>query len=205
MITGQFKDRMVQVFLLAAVLGFVFAFFQEDLEERTSAFIEPFVAILILVLNVAISVVQEIKVQASVESLKAFQPNITHVLRDGVVQEIDASQLVCGDIVEVGEGQQVPADCRIIKIESTRLSADQSALTGEWQPSAKEEHPVELKGVPQDKTCICFSGCPLTRGRFRGIVSAVVRKRRSERSTRRGRRHRNKRRRCRSAWTSLVT
>jgi magnesium-transporting ATPase (P-type) len=39
--------------------------------------------------------------------------------------------------------------------------------------SAKEEHPVEFKGVPQDKMWICLSGCPLTRGRFQGIVSAV--------------------------------
>jgi magnesium-transporting ATPase (P-type) len=46
-------------------------------------------------------------------------------------------------------------------------------LTGEWQPAAKEEHPAELKGIPQDKMCICFSRCPLTRGRFQGIVSAV--------------------------------
>jgi Ca2+ transporting ATPase len=81
--------------------------------------------------------------------------------------------LVCGDLVEVGEGQQVPVDCRIIKIKSTRLSADQSVLTGESQPSSKEEHPGQLKGVLQVKTCICFSGCPLTRGCFQGIVSAV--------------------------------
>jgi magnesium-transporting ATPase (P-type) len=160
---------MVQVLLFAVVLGFVFAFFEEDPEERTSAFIEPFVIILILALNAVISVVQEIKAQASVESLKAFQRNIAHVLRDRVVQEIDASQLARGDIVEVGEGQQVPADCRIIKVKSTRLSA----LTGESRPSAKEEQPVALKGVLQDKTWICFSVCPLTRGRFHGITSAV--------------------------------
>jgi Ca2+ transporting ATPase len=109
MITDEFKDQMVQVLLFAVVLGFVFAFFEEDPEERASAFIEPFV--IILILSTVISVVQEIKTQASVESLKAFQPNIAHVLRDGVVQEIDASQLVCGDIVEVGEGQQIPTDC----------------------------------------------------------------------------------------------
>jgi Ca2+ transporting ATPase len=48
---------MVQVLLFAVVLGFVFAFFEEDPEERTSAFIEPFVIILILVLNAVISVV----------------------------------------------------------------------------------------------------------------------------------------------------
>jgi magnesium-transporting ATPase (P-type) len=76
---------MVQVLLFAVFLGFVFAFFEEGPEERTSTFIEPIVIILILVLNAVISVVQEIKGQASVESLKAFQPNIAHVLRDGVV------------------------------------------------------------------------------------------------------------------------
>jgi Ca2+-transporting ATPase len=62
------------------------------------------VIILILALNAVIFFVQEIKAQASVESLKAFQPNIAHVLRDGVVLEIDASSSVCGDTVEVGEG-----------------------------------------------------------------------------------------------------
>jgi Ca2+ transporting ATPase len=173
MFLGQFGDRMVQVLLFAVVLGFVFAFFEEDPEERTNAFIEPFVIVLILVLNAVISVVQEIKAQASVESLKSFQPNIAHVVRDGAVQEIEAAKLVCGDIIEVGEGQQVPADCRIVKIKSSTLSADQSALTGESVPAGKQEEPVAPQGLLQDKTCICFSGCPLTRGRFLGVVIAV--------------------------------
>jgi hypothetical protein len=63
------------------------------------------------------------------------------------MQKTFVNWLVCGDIIEVGKGQQIQVDCRTINIKSTRLSADQSVLTGESQPSAKEEHPVELKGV----------------------------------------------------------
>jgi Ca2+ transporting ATPase len=63
--------------------------------------------------------------------LKTCQPNIAHVIRHDVVPEIDAVELMCSDVIEVGKGQQVPADCRIIKIKSTHLSADELVLTDE--------------------------------------------------------------------------
>jgi magnesium-transporting ATPase (P-type) len=69
-------------------------------------------------------VVQEIKAQASVESLKVFQPDIAQLIRDGVVHKIDAVQMVSGDVTEVVEGQQVRADCGIIKIKSIRPRMD---------------------------------------------------------------------------------
>ena len=174
MIAENFEDRMVQVLLFAVVLGFVFAFTEKDPEERTTAFIEPWVIIVILVLNAVISVVQELNAQASVESLKAFQPNLAHVVRDGEIQEIDATEVVCGDLVEVGEGQPVPADCRISKIKSTVLTADQSALTGESVGAGKSIDKVTIEGAMiLQKTNCCFGGTPLTRGRFQGAVFAV--------------------------------
>jgi Ca2+ transporting ATPase len=129
MIIDNFRDPMVQVLLFSVIIGFVFAFTEPDPAARTTAFIEPWVITLILVLNAIISVLQELKAQASVESLKAFQPNVAHAVRDGVIVELDAADLVCGDIVEVGEGQQVPADARILRIKSTALTAHQSART----------------------------------------------------------------------------
>jgi len=176
MILEQFEDKMVIVLLFAVILGFIFAFLEDDPEERTTAFIEPWVIIIILALNAVISVVQEINAQSSVDSLKSFQPNIAHAIRDGEIVEIAAEDLVCGDIIEVGEGQQVPADCRIIKIKSTMLKADEAALTGE-PPVDKEESVLTFDEgyhvVNQDKHNCCFGGTPITRGRFQGIVFAV--------------------------------
>lgn len=177
MILEQFEDKMVIVLLFAVVLGFIFAFLETDPEERVTAFIEPFVIIVILVLNATISVIQEINANKSVDSLKKLQPSIAHVVRNGEIVEIDAGELVCGDLIEVGEGQQVPADCRIVKIKSTMLKADQSALTGESQPATKNEEKVSSADgeyvVITQKTNLCFGGCPLVRGRFQGVVCAV--------------------------------
>jgi magnesium-transporting ATPase (P-type) len=84
----------------------MFDLFDEDSEGPTSACIESFVIVLILVLNGVISIVQEINAQASVESMKAFQLNLMHVIRDCLMEEIKAKQLVRSDIVEAGEGSR---------------------------------------------------------------------------------------------------
>ncbi|KAH0794254.1 SERCA-type calcium-translocating P-type ATPase [Histomonas meleagridis] len=174
MIIEQFQDKMVLVLLFAVVLGFIFAFIEEDPEERVTAFIEPWVIIVILALNAFISVMQEINADKSVESLKSFQPNKAHVIRDGEIVEIDAEDIACGDLVEVGEGHQVPADARVIKIKSTVLTADQSALTGESVGANKTVETIHDKElVLSQKTNCCFGGTPLTRGRFQGVVYAV--------------------------------
>ena len=174
MILEQFEDKMVLVLLFAVILGFIFAFLETDPEERITAFIEPWVIIVILVLNAAISVIQEIKANDNVDALKAFQPNNAHVIRNGEQKEVDAAEIVCGDLVEVGVGEQVPADCRIIKIKSTSLKADQASLTGESAPASKQEEAITKEdAVLAEKHCICYSGCPLVRGRFEGVAVAV--------------------------------
>ena len=175
MILEQFEDKMVLVLLFAVVLGFVFAFMETDPEERTTAFIEPWVIIVILALNAFISVMQELNAQSSVDALKQFQAETANVYRDGKLQQINSDQVVCGDVIEVGEGQPIPADMRIIKIKSTILKCDEAALTGESEPATKDEKLVTKKGavMNQDKSNICFGGTPIVRGRFKGIVFAV--------------------------------
>ena len=174
MILEQFQDKMVIVLLFAVVLGFIFAFLEDDPEERVTSFIEPWVIIVILALNAFISVVQEINANNSVESLKSFQANTTHVIRNGEILEIDAEDVVCGDIIEVGEGQQVPADARVYKIKSTILTADQGSLTGESVGVNKQREVINNnEAVLSQMNNCCFGGCPLTRGRFQGVVYAV--------------------------------
>lgn len=173
MILEQFEDKMVLVLLFAVILGFVFAFLETDPEERTTAFIEPWVIITILALNAAISVIQEINADKSVDALKSFQAEIANVIRDGKQQQINSKEVVVGDIVEVAEGQPIPADMRILKIRSTVLKIDESALTGESEPATKDDDTLSECHVLQDQKNMTFGATPVVRGRYQGIVTAV--------------------------------
>lgn len=177
MILEQFEDKMVIVLLVAVVLGFIFAFLETDPEERVTAFIEPWVIIVILALNAIISVIQEINAHKSVEALKQFQAETATVIRDGKKIQIDSKDVVVGDLLEVGEGQPIPCDIRIKDIISTVLKIDESALTGEPEPVSKITKQIEKNDknvyMLQDQKNMAFGGTPVVRGRFTGIATAV--------------------------------
>ncbi len=87
------------------------------------------------------------------------------------VQNIRASQLVPGDIVEIAVGDKAPADIRLISIMSTTLRIDQSILTGESVTVIKHTEPVkDPKAVNQDKLNLVFSGTNVAAGKARGVV-----------------------------------
>merc|ERR1719435_190912 len=157
--------------LLAAIISFVLAFFEE--EESITAFVEPFVILLILIANAIVGVWQERNAEDAIEALKEYEPEMGKVLRtdkDGV-QKIKAVGIVPGDIVEISVGDKVPADIRLIGIFSTTLRIDQSILTGESVSVIKHNEPVpDPRAVNQDKKNIVFSGTNVAAGKARGII-----------------------------------
>lgn len=77
-------------------------------------------------------------------------PNQAVVLREGVISEISAEELVVGDLILVKSGDKIPADCRAIHVES--LKVDQSLVTGEVDPieiqvESQDHHPLESKNL----------------------------------------------------------
>jgi len=171
LILEQFDDLLVKILLLAAIISFILAFFED--EESITAFVEPFVILLILIANAIVGVWQNRNAESAIEALKEYEPEMGKVIRsdkDGV-QKIKAVEIVPGDIIEISVGDKVPADFRLMKIYSTTLRIDQSILTGESVSVIKHCDPVpDPRAVNQDKKNIVFSGTNVAAGKARGVV-----------------------------------
>lgn len=92
-----------------------------DGEEGLTAYVEPFVILLILVLNALVAIYQDQDADNALEALKNMQAVSCLALRDGQWQKIDSNQLVPGDIVKIKMGDNVPADMRLIELNSISL------------------------------------------------------------------------------------
>lgn len=168
-ITEQFEDKLVRILLVAAVISFIIALTEK--EEGISAYIEPIVILIILIVNAAISVIQDIKADNALEALKKLQQCETRVFRDGKLEIINAKYLVPGDLVELVEGEKVPADVRLLDIKTATFQIDQSTLTGEPEPIFKDAEPINQDTVELAVTSNhAFSSTGVAAGVAIGIV-----------------------------------
>lgn len=173
LIVEQFEDLLVRILLLAALISFVLALF-EDGEETITAFVEPLVILTILVANAIVGIWQEKNAESAIEALKEYEPQMAKVYRTdrpGSVQKILSADLVPGDIVDIAVGDQIPADLRLLEIKSTTLRIDQALLTGESVSVIKQVETVDdLRAVNQDKKNLLFSGTNVAAGKALGMV-----------------------------------
>ncbi|HEY1343773.1 MAG TPA: HAD-IC family P-type ATPase, partial [Streptosporangiaceae bacterium] len=124
------------------------------------------------VLNAVIGVRQEGKAESAMNALKSMMKATARVRRDGTESQIPAEQVVVGDIVLIAAGDEVPADGRIIA--ASALQIDESALTGESVPAAKEAETLsggELN--PGDQTNMAFMNTPVTHGSGTVIITGT--------------------------------
>lgn len=162
----QFRDVMVLILLAAAVISFFTALSEGD---RT-AFFEPFLILLIVVLNALMGVIQENKAERSLEALMQMTANHARVIRNGQEQLIDAARLVPGDVIKLEAGDFVPADGRLLA--SFSLKSEESALTGESLPAEKDAKAVLPADAPLgDRSNCIYSGCSIVYGTGTALVT----------------------------------
>ena len=130
------------------------------------------VLVALTVLNAVVGMRQEGKAESAMNALKSMMKATARVRRDGAEAQIPAEELVIGDVVLLAAGDQVPADGRIVT--ASALEIDESALTGESTPAAKNAGTVTGDSLgPGDQTDMAFMNTPVTHGSGTMIVTAT--------------------------------
>ncbi|PSR90016.1 Calcium-transporting ATPase 4, endoplasmic reticulum-type like [Actinidia chinensis var. chinensis] len=167
LILDQFNDTLVRILLVAAVISFVLAWYdgEEGGEMEITAFVEPLVIFLILIVNAIVGVWQENNAEKALEALKEIQSQQATVIRDGRKNtHLPAKELVPGDIVELRVGDKVPADLRVLTLISSTFRVEQGSLTGESESVSKTTKAVSLDTDIQGKKCMVFAGTTVVNG-----------------------------------------
>lgn len=127
----QFNDFMIIVLIIAAIISAIVA-----KTNGSGDYIDSIIIIAIVIFNAIMGLIQEEKAEKSLEALKKMSAPNAKVRRNGKIQEIEAAQVVPGDVVILEAGNYVPADCRLI--DSYNLQIEESSLTGETLPTSKQ-------------------------------------------------------------------
>ncbi|MBI0584682.1 MAG: cation-transporting P-type ATPase [Methanomassiliicoccus sp.] len=130
------------------------------------------VIFIIVALNAALSVLQEWRVERVMQTLREWLPQASTVLRDGELTKVPASDLVPGDVVQVEEGDRIPADARLI--ESYGLWTNNVPLTGESAPQSRTSAAVgRRKATLTASPNLLFMGTSVARGRGVAVVHST--------------------------------
>jgi magnesium-transporting ATPase (P-type) len=157
---NQFTSPLIYILIVA---GIVTSALQEWIDTGVIA--------VVLILNAAIGFTQERKAERSVQALAELAAPEARVLRDGQEQEVEAPEVVPGDVLLLEAGDRVAADARLL--DGDELTIDESLLTGESKPVTKSSDPVDPDAVPADRTSMAFMGSNVTKGRGRAVVVAT--------------------------------
>ena len=154
---NQLKSPLILVLVVAGIITLAISHY------RDAIFI--FVAV---VINSTLGFYQENKAERALSELKTYLKQRARVIRDGKEREIDAEEIVPGDIIRLAQGDRVPADARVMFINDFQV--DEAVLTGESLPVSKStDKSPESVGL-SDQNSMIFAGTLVTQG----VCAAIV-------------------------------
>ncbi len=162
----QFSNFFVLILFFAAGLAYAVSFMPGEADRYLTALF----ILGIIVITIALGFFEEYKAQKELRGLDKLLRFKATVVRGGAHKEIDADEVVPGDILVLSHGQKVPADARVI--QSNNLRTDESALTGESLGVDKSEAPVDKETPLAERLDMVFGSTHITHGT--GLAVAVA-------------------------------
>ncbi|OJG14660.1 metal ABC transporter ATPase [Enterococcus canintestini] len=173
------KDSMVKKILLSLtdfttlvlIVAAIISFYTAIATEHGDLF-EGILIIAIIVINSVLTIVQEGNAEKALSALQDMNKQTATVIRDGQQKEIDADELVPGDLLVIENGAMIAADARLT--QASQLRIEESALTGESEPVEKDAEFISEEELPLgDQQNMVFKGCTVVNGRGQAIVTGT--------------------------------
>lgn len=155
---SQFTDLMIIILIASSIISFTMG-------ENS----EGIAILAIILLNGLLGFIQEMRTEKAMEALMSLAAPHARVVRDGVIRDIPAEEVVPGDLIVLEAGNRVPADA--VLLEANNLYSDESMLTGESIPVAKirtDQTNASLTGVTSRN--MVYMGSMITNGTGRALV-----------------------------------
>ena len=156
----QFRDVLVIILIVAGTTSYALGNFRDG----TIMFI-------IVLINAVVGYLQEYKAEKIMDSLKKLVQSPAKVFRNGTVMELSQDKLVPGDLIQLDEGDKVPADSRIV--ESFNLRTNDFSLTGESMPQEKNSNTIKKTSTLADRDNMAYLGTTVAAGNAKGIIVAT--------------------------------
>jgi len=156
----QFLNPLVYLLVGAAIIVFFMG--------RTT---DPFVILGVVIFNAILGAIQEGRAERSLSGLLKLSKIHARVLRDGEERQVEAIELVPGDVIHLMAGDAVPADARILRAMS--LEVVEAALTGETETVNKIEGKIDQKVILAERSNMLYTGTFISRGRCLALVTAT--------------------------------
>ena len=164
----QFKDLMVIILIIAALISAGVATMQGSSEE----WLDAAVILVIVMVNAVLGFVQTYRAERTMQALREMAAPHATVVRDGRETSIPSRELVPGDVMLVTAGDSISADARLL--ESANLKTNEASLTGESLPVNKRAaEALDRETFLADRKNMLFSGCTVDHGRGRAVVTAT--------------------------------
>eukprot|EP01034_Spumella_vulgaris_P031408 gene31408-38790_t len=168
LLLSQFNDPLIYLLLGAIVVALA----AWRIDGATGWPVDALVVALVVLLNGVLGFVQQARARQAVAALVSMTAVSANVLRDGRLQRVRSEDLVCGDLLVLGEGDAVGADARLTW--AAALRTQESSLTGESQAVLKDPAALQADAPLGDRLCMVFKGTTVAQGTGRAVVTATA-------------------------------
>jgi sodium/potassium-transporting ATPase subunit alpha len=165
----KFLEQFIHFLAILLWIGALLCFLSEYLFPGEGMATLGIAIIAVILINGIFTFIQEYRAEKVLNAMKKLLPFRAKVIREGRLREIDARELVIGDLVVLSEGDRVPADIRLIEEEG--LTVNNAALTGEAEPLLRTEEPFDGELIQSPN--ILFAGTTVLSGNGKGVVFAT--------------------------------